>query len=266
MTQSAPPPLIGLPACHVGTGPFATHRVGEKYAEAVLLGAEGMPVIVPAFGQRLDIRALVDRLDGLMLTGSPSNVDPRHYDGPAFRKGTERDTDRDATTLPLIRAAIAAGCPLLAICRGFQELNVALGGSLHAYLHEVPGRFDHRSDKARPMDERYEPAHEVTLTAGGAFHAIQDTERLMVNSLHGQGIDRLAPSLAVEAVAADGTIEAVSVPDAPAFAIGVQWHPEWRVLDVFHHRRLFAAFGAASRMRAAMRTSDDRLRAVAARP
>lgn len=266
MTQLAPPPLIGLPACHIGAGPFSDHKVGDKYADAVVSGSGGIPLVIPAFGPRLDLDALIARLDGLMLTGSPSNVDPRHYDGPAFREGTERDAARDATVLPLIRAAVAAGCPLLAVCRGIQELNVALGGSLHAYLHEVPGRFDHRSDKTRPMDERYEPAHDVTLTQGGALQAIQEADRLEVNSLHGQGIDRLAPTLVVEAQAPDGTIEAVSASDAPAFVMGVQWHPEWRVLDIPHHRRLFAAFGAACSMRAAMRTHDDRLRAVAARP
>jgi putative glutamine amidotransferase len=159
------------------------------------------------------------------------------------------------TTLPLIRRALELGVPLLAICRGIQELNVALGGSLHQHVHEVAGRSDHRSDKSVPLAERYGPAHPITLTPRGILQGLLDgAATVEVNSLHGQAIDRLAPGLAVEALVPDGTIEAVRVVGVRGFALGVQWHPEWRVLDNPISRRLFAAFGAACRARARSRS------------
>ena len=258
MTPDRPAPLIGVPACLAGEGPFAWHRAGAKYLEAVVHGASAVPLVIPALGDGLDSGALLDRLDGLMLTGATSNVGPDHYGGARFREGTERDPARDATVLPLVRAALARGLPFLGVCRGIQELNVALGGTLHPYLWEVPGRFDHRSDATRPMAERYALAHPVDLAPGGALARLFDTGRIEVNSLHGQGLDRLASGLAVEAQAEDGTVEAVRVERHPGFALAVQWHPEWRVSDIFHHRRLFAAFGAAAAARAAARGAHDR--------
>ncbi len=244
------PPVIGVSAClKMGEhAPF--HSVIDRYVEAVRVGAGALPVILPALGTAAALDALLARLDGVLLTGSPSNVCPSHYGGPAPRAGNLADPRRDATTLPLIRRALALGVPLLAICRGIQELNVALGGSLHQHLHEVPGRADHRSDKSRPYADRYAPRQEVRLQPGGVLGAVLGgTEVLLVNSLHAQGIDRLASGLRVEAVAPDGTIEAVSVVGAAAFALGVQWHPEWNVSQDPISRRLFAAFGAAARTR-----------------
>jgi putative glutamine amidotransferase len=225
---------------------------------AVLDGAGGMPVLVPALGPRLEVAAVMERLDGLVLTGARSNIEPHHYQGPPPPEGSPKDPARDATTLPLIREAVTRGVPLLAICRGIQELNVALGGTLHQEVHAVAGRLDHRSDKTVPPAERYRDAHRIALTPGGALQALLDgAEAVDVNSLHGQAIDRLAPGLAVEAIAPDGTIEAVSVPGAPAFAMGVQWHPESGVPHNPVSRALFAAFGAACRARAAARTPPD---------
>jgi putative glutamine amidotransferase len=241
---------VGVSACLKQGENAPYHSVVDRYVEAVRLGAGALPLIVPALGEVGALDALLARLDGLLFTGSPSNVCPSHYGGPPPRPGNLADPRRDATTLPLMRRAIALGVPFLAICRGIQELNVALGGSLHQHLHEVPGRADHRSDKSRPWAERYEPRHAVRLRPGGLLQRLLDgAETVFVNSLHGQGIDRLAPGLAVEAVAEDGTIEAVSVENAAAFALGVQWHPEWRVLEDPVSRRLFAAFGAAVRAR-----------------
>ena len=209
---------------------------------------------------------MLDQLDGLLITGSPSNLEPHHYGGPAAGAVGPSDPARDATTLPLIRQALARGVPLLAICRGLQELNVALGGTLHQEVHELPGRLDHRSDKTVAAEQRYAPAHEVSLTAGGMLQALLGgAARIEVNSLHGQAIDRLAPGLVVEARAPDGTIEAVAVRAAAAFALAVQWHPEWRVLDNPVSRRLYAAFGAACRARAQARMQHERHGAVAAR-
>lgn len=244
------PPIVGVSACLKQGEHAPYHSVMDRYVQAVRIGAGALPVIVPALGDGRAVDALLARLDGVLLTGSPSNVCPSHYGGPAPRPGNLADPSRDATTLPLIRRAVALGVPLLAICRGIQELNVALGGSLHQHLHEVPGRGDHRSDKSRPWPERYAPRQRVRLTAGGTLHRLLDeAEEILVNSLHGQGIDRLAPGLRVEALAEDETIEAVAVAEARAFALGVQWHPEWQVAEDPVSRRLFGAFGAAVRAR-----------------
>lgn len=254
MTASTIRPLIGVTACLKEREAFVFHSVGEKYVDAVIQGTDGIPVIIPAVAARQRIDELLDRLDGVMLTGSPSNVDPAHYGGPPAREGNLADPARDGTTLPLIRRAVDLGVPLFAICRGIQELNVALGGTLHQHVHEVPGRRDHRSDKSRPPQERYEPTHPIGLSPGGRLQAILGgPSSIEVNSLHAQGIDQPGPRLVVEARAEDGTIEAVTVRDAPGFVIGVQWHPEWRVAENPWSRRLFAAFADAARARAAGR-------------
>ncbi len=243
-------PLIGVSACfqRVGDNPF--HMAGDKYLRAVGEGAGGMPMILPSFGGWYDLDVLTARLDGLLLTGSPSNVEPHHYDGAPSEPGTAHDPVRDATILPLIREALDAGLPLLAICRGIEELNVALGGTLHQRVQDIPGRLDHRGRKDVPVEERYGPAHTVTPTAGGQIAALLGGSELTVNSLHAQAIDRPAERIAVEALAPDGTIEAVRVRDARAFALGIQWHPEWRWHENRASRAIFAAFGDACRERA----------------
>ena len=224
--------------------------VGEKYIDAVAAGAGAIPVLVPALGPELDLSSLLSACDGLLLTGSASNVEPHHYGGPASSPGTLHDPNRDATTLPLIPRAVAAGLPVLAICRGFQEMNVAYGGTLHQRLHEVPGHLDHRDDETLPLEAQYGPAHEVLLEPGGMLRKIAGSERLQVNSLHWQGVRELGEDLRVEARAPDGVIEAFRVADSPGFALGLQWHPEWQFEKNPFSRALFAAFGAASRQRA----------------
>ena len=243
-------PLIGLPADRrmIGLHPF--HAVGEKYARAVLDAAGGLPLLVPALAEELRLDELLERLDGLLFTGSPSNVEPHHYEGPPSHPGTLHDPARDATTLPLIRKAVQAGVPVLGICRGFQEVNVAFGGSLHQRVHEIPGHLDHRDDETQPLEVQYGPAHEVILEGGGLLRSLAGTERVTVNSLHAQGIERLGERLAVEARAPDGLVEAFRVEGAARFALAVQWHPEWRVMENPLSRALFAAFGAACRARA----------------
>lgn len=253
MTLHRPLPLVAIPADvrEIGIHPF--HVVGEKYIVAVLKGAEALPLLAPSLGDALDRRDLLERVDGILFTGSPSNVEPHHYAGPKSRHGTLHDPQRDATTLPLIREAIAAGVPILCICRGIQELNVALGGTLHQHVEEVPGMMNHRADTSKPRDVQYAPAHTVRLEPGGVLAALWPEPEVAVNTLHAQGIDRLAPSLAIEGRAPDGLIEAVRVKDAPAFALGVQWHPEWKVTENPFSMALFGAFGAAARRRAAQR-------------
>lgn len=243
-------PLIGIPADRrmVGAQPF--HMVGEKYARAVIEAANAAPLLIPALAEELGFEELVERLDGVLFTGSPSNVEPHLYQGPPSAPGTLHDPARDATTLPLIRKAVQAGVPVFGICRGFQEMNVAFGGSLHQRLHEVPGHLDHRDDGSQPLEVQYGPAHDVTLEPGGVLRSLSAGDRIRVNSLHTQGIDRLGDELAVEARAPDGVIEAFRVRAAQHFALAVQWHPEWQVMANPFSRALFAAFGQAAAERA----------------
>ncbi|HEY3918487.1 MAG TPA: gamma-glutamyl-gamma-aminobutyrate hydrolase family protein [Stellaceae bacterium] len=251
------PAVIGISCCRreivTPTGNHPAHAVVKKYVDAVVDGAGGMPLLVPAEGDAAWAEALVARLDGLLMPGSPSNVEPHHYAGMPSLPDTLHDPARDAIALPLIRAAVKADLPVLAICRGIQELNVALGGSLHQNLHLIPGRLDHRAPQLEAVEERYaHRAHDVALAPDGAFACLAGSRALRVNSLHSQGIDRPAAALRVEAVAPDGQIEAVSLP-AARFVIGVQWHPEFRFAEDPFSAKLFAAFGAACRDYAAAR-------------
>ncbi|MBM4217030.1 MAG: gamma-glutamyl-gamma-aminobutyrate hydrolase family protein, partial [Gammaproteobacteria bacterium] len=223
-------PLIGIPADRRIVGPHPFHMVGEKYAHAVARAAGGLPVLIPVLPEPLETEELLSRLDGLLFPGSPSNVEPHHYDEGPSEPGTLHDPERDATSLPLIRAAIEQGVPILGLCRGCQEMNVALGGSLWQKVHEAPGFFDHREDKSAPLEIQYGPAHEVVLEPGPMREWAGGADRVKVNSLHGQGVKQLAPSLQVAARAPDGLIEAFHLPAAPAFTWAVQWHPEWRLM------------------------------------
>jgi putative glutamine amidotransferase len=236
-------PIVGVPACMRKVKERVIHSVSDKYPSALIDAAGCLPILIPAVGSKLDLRGVLDRLDGLLLTGSPSNVHPSHYGGTASHPETLHDRERDATTLPLIREAIRRDLPILAICRGIQELNVALGGTLHQRVHELPGRLNHRSNKDSP-DGPYGPAHSVRLAPGGFLAQLAGTAEVVVNSLHSQGIDRPAPKLRVEAVAPDGQIEAVSLAGA-RFVVGVQWHPEYKVIENSLSRALFSAFARA---------------------
>jgi putative glutamine amidotransferase len=240
-------PLIGIPADRRLFGNHHFHMAGEKYIEAVAIGAKAAPVLIPALGSELDLSSVLSVCDGLLLTGSASNVEPHHYGGPDSVPGTLHDPNRDATTLPLIPRAIAAGLPVLAICRGFQEMNVAYGGTLWQRVHEVPGHLDHRDDESLPLEEQYGPAHEVLLEPGGLLQRIAGADKLLVNSLHWQGIQRLGAGLTVEARAPDGLVEAFQVAEVASFALGLQWHPEWQFARNPFSSALFAAFGEASR-------------------
>jgi putative glutamine amidotransferase len=241
-------PIVIVPACTAQIGAHPYHVAQMKYVDAVLRGAACLPLVLPAFGAETDFEALLATADGIMLTGSPSNVHPSHYAQEVHNPALPQDASRDATTLPLIRAALARGIPLLAVCRGFQEVNVALGGSLHQAVQEVAGMQDHREDKNLSLDQQYAAVHNISLKPGGRLSNILDgAATLMVNSLHGQGIAQLAPGLRVEAVADDGLVEAFSIGDAAAFALAVQWHPEWRMAENPDSLKIFRAFGLACR-------------------
>jgi putative glutamine amidotransferase len=240
--------LIGIPADRRILGPHPFHCVGEKYIAAVADAADATPVLIPSLGER-DLGELLSTLDGILLTGSPSNVEPYRYQGPASDPDTLHDPHRDQTTLPLIPRAVAMGLPLFAVCRGFQEMNVAFGGKLWQKVQEEPGMRDHREDKEQPLEVQYAPAHEVELVRGGVLHGLAGADRVMVNSLHAQGVQTLGRELEIEARAPDGLIEAFRVRNAPGFTLAVQWHPEWQVLKNPFSLAMFAAFGDAARAR-----------------
>jgi putative glutamine amidotransferase len=226
------------------------HAAPHQYLDAAIEVAGVLPVLVPSFGERLDLDALLARVDGVMVTGSKSNVNPTLYGGEADEKNGPYDDARDATTLPLIRRAIERGVPLLAICRGIQELNVALGGTLATEIQEIEGRMDHRAPQSDRQEERFAIRHPVRIREGSCLAGIFGAGEIMVNSVHRQGIGELAPRLAVEALAEDGTVEAVSVTDARGFAVGVQWHPEYWARSDDASARIFRAFGEAVRAHA----------------
>jgi putative glutamine amidotransferase len=235
-------PIVGIPCDIKRIGEMPFHAVGAKYVEAVHDVAGALPWLIPVTRDPLEIDEILGLVDGLFLTGSASNVHPARYGAPLSEM--DLDPQRDATTLALIPAAIARDVPVFAVCRGMQELNVALGGTLNPLIHETQGRIDHREEDDAPEATRYGPAHEIEATKGGALERLAGARRFKVNSLHAQGIERLAPSLKVEALAADGTIEAVSHERA-RFLLGVQWHPEWRARENPISVKLFEAFGQA---------------------
>ena len=239
-------PVIGVSTDTFDFGGHIFHGAQQKYL-LPLISMGAIPRLIPSFGAGDDAGHLLHGLDGLLLTGATSNVEPRQYNhGGPDAECPPYDPARDSTTLPLIRATLEHGVPLLAICRGNQELTVALGGSLFPRLQELPGRLDHREPKGEPQEAQYAPRHPVTFTRGGFLAGLAGGhEMIMVNSLHWQGIDRLGDGLAVEAMAPDGTIEAVRVEGAKSFAIGIQWHPEWRFAEDEFSVALFAAFSDA---------------------
>jgi putative glutamine amidotransferase len=249
------PVLVGI-VCDRETAAdgMQSHRAGAEYVAAIQ-GIGALPLLIPVSDSPPDIAALLARLDGLLFTGAPSNVSPALYGGPAPRPGTRQDPARDVTSLALLKAAIEAGLPTLCICRGFQELNVALGGTLDPHVHETPGRLDHRAKPDALPAEQYGPAHAVTIASGGILAGLlapppnggkeRKSAEIAVNSLHHQGIARLAPGLLAEAHAPDGLVEAVSLPGAKGFLLGVQWHPEWAADRDPVSRAIFQTFRQA---------------------
>ncbi|WP_018150187.1 gamma-glutamyl-gamma-aminobutyrate hydrolase family protein [Leeia oryzae] len=242
-------PIVGLCADRKMLGKHPFHAVGEKYITAVIDGAEAFAVVLPSLGDAQSIEQTLSMVDGLLFTGSPSNVEPHHYAGEPSEPGTLHDPHRDATTLPLIWAAIEKGIPVMGVCRGFQEMNVVFGGTLFQKVHDQPGKMDHREKDDDTLEVQYGPVHEVHVSPEGKLHAWYGRETATVNSIHSQGVDRLGEGLQVEATAPDGLIEAFSVKDAKTFAFAVQWHPEWKHAENPLSIAIFKAFGAACRQR-----------------
>ena len=244
-------PLVGVPS---DSKPIGLHRyqaVGEKYVRAIVEGAGAIPLLIPSMSPPLPLRELLGQLDGLFLTGSYSNIEPHHYsDAPSY-PGNLHDPARDATSLAIVSLAIELRLPVLAVCRGLQEVNVALGGTLHQKVQEVAGLHDHREDLTAPLDQQYGPGHQVNLS--GSLARIAGAPTATVNSLHGQGIDRLGRGLLVEASAPDGLVEGVRLDSDETFLLAVQWHPEWKVTENPFYLGIFQEFAAACRARSAQR-------------
>ena len=245
--------VVGIPACASLRDDRLFHATPARYAEALIGGSGALPVMIPPMGEVQ--LALLDRIDGLLIPGSPSNVHPSQYGTNESLTPDKHDPARDATTLPLIRTAVARGIPVLAICRGIQELNVAMGGTLLQNIHDLPGRADHRGNGEGSIERAYGPKHIIRVT--GALARIVGASEIMVNSLHGQAIDCPGEGLVPEAYAEDGTIEAVTAPNAPGFVLGLQWHPEWRWAEHPASVAIFRAFGEACRAHQPATRSQD---------
>jgi putative glutamine amidotransferase len=254
-------PLVGLPSDTYESNHLLFHSLGDKYLRAVSDVAQCLPVMIPAIAEAMDLSALLDHFDGILMTGAVSNVHPPHYGGAPSVDHEPYDHHRDKLTLKLIRAVIDRGIPLFCICRGFQELNVVLGGTLETEVQRGSGRLDHRSRKVEDMDVKYGPVHAIAITPGGQLEGILGKPETMVNSLHRQAVENVAPGLNVEARAPDGIIEAVSVKGAKTFAIGTQWHPEYKAAGNPDSVKLFKAFGDAVRLHAARRMNEKLARA-----
>ncbi len=240
-------PIIGIPCNRLEFKGAPIHAVKQQYIKALVEVTKCLPLLIPAIGQNFDLRSIAGRIDGLLLTGATSNVCPSNYGAAREFEEHDLDIDRDATTLPLIRAAIEMDMPVFAICRGFQEINVACGGTLHQHVHKQPGKLDHRGDYSLPVREQYEvQRHKVLTQKGGLFERLGLPAEFTANSLHQQGIDKLGSGLFVEGLAEDGLIEAISVPNK-RFILGTQWHPEGDFWMNPTSVSLFEGFGRAVR-------------------
>ena len=232
---------------------YETTAVGQMNMRAVALAADALPLGIPACPEAADVGALLEACDGFLLSGGRANVHPSHYGEDETEAHGPFDPDRDGVALPLIRAAVEAGAPVLGICRGFQELAVAFGATLHPEIRELPGRMNHRMPPDGTLEEKFALRHKVILEPGGTFARLFGSTEVMTNTLHGQGVTEPGPRVAVEGRAEDSTPEAVTIREARGFALGVQWHAEWKAWEDPVSRPLYAAFGEAARARAARR-------------
>lgn len=239
-------PIVGIIGnSYLMNETYPTHAGGTMNTEAVSCVAGCMPVIVPADPRFLSVDELLERCDGFLLTGGRPNVHPEEYGHQPTDAHGEFDRARDAITLPLVRECVARGQPILGICRGFQEVNVAMGGTLHPEIRDIPGRMNHRMPPDGTLEEKFALRHCVTFTEGGVFHKLMGAQEVMTNTLHGQGVETPGQRIVIDGYAPDGTPEAIYVKDAPGFTLSVQWHPEWDAANDPVSRPLFSAFGEA---------------------
>lgn len=240
-------PVIGIIGNrHLINEQYATHAGGVMNSEAVAEVSNGLPLIVPSDPRVVNLEDLLETCAGFVFTGGRPNVHPEEYGEEFTEAHGTMDRDRDALTLPLIRACVERGQPFLGLCRGFQEVNVAMGGSLYPEIRDLPGRMNHRMPPDGTLEEKFELRHAVTFTEGGPFHRLMGAQEVMTNTLHGQGIKQAGARVVIDGHAPDGTPEAIYIAGAPGFTLSVQWHPEYRAADDPVSRPLFAAFGEAA--------------------
>jgi putative glutamine amidotransferase len=239
-------PVVGIIGnLNILNDQYAVHAGGVTNSSAVAQVSGCMPLIVPSDPSLVSVAELLDTCDGFVLTGGRPNVHPEEYGEEETEKHGTFDRARDAITLPLVRACVERGQPFLGICRGFQEVNVALGGTLHPEIRELPGRMNHRMPQNATLEEIFAHRHPVRFTEGGVFHRLMGAAEVMTNTLHGQGIATEGPDIVIDGWAPDGTPEALYVKGAPGFTLAVQWHPEWNAANDPVSRPLFRAFGEA---------------------
>ena len=244
-------PIIGIIGnAHLINDDYPVQATGVCSIQAVAELTGAIPLMVPALPIVGAIADLIEACAGFVLTGARPNIHPSHYGHEPTEKHGAFDPDRDAVTLPLIRECVARGVPVFGICRGFQEFNVAFGGTLHPEIRELPGRMNHRMPPDGTLEQKFEHRHVVRLSPGGCFHRILGAHEVLVNSLHGQGILEKGARITIEGFAPDETPEAIVIDQAPGFALAVQWHPEWNAASDPVSRPLFQAFGAAVTTRA----------------
>jgi putative glutamine amidotransferase len=243
-----PRPVIGIIGNHhLINDQYSTHAGGSMNSEAVAEVSGGLPLVIPADPRLVCVDELMEVCDGFLFTGGRPNVHPEEYGEPPTEAHGAFDRARDAIALPLIRACVARGQPFLGVCRGFQEVNVAMGGTLYPEIRDLPGRMNHRMPPDGTIEEKFALRHIVTLTEGGPFHRVLGSVEVMTNTLHGQGIKAPGCRVVIDGQAPDGTPEAIYIDDAPGFTLSVQWHPEYRAAQDPVSRPLFEAFGEAAR-------------------
>ncbi|QIE42186.1 gamma-glutamyl-gamma-aminobutyrate hydrolase family protein [Meridianimarinicoccus aquatilis] len=241
-------PIVGIISnSHLINDEYPVHAGGTMNAEAVAAVSGAIPLVIPADPRLVSVEDLLDACDGFLLPGARPNVHPEEYGEVETEAYGTFDRERDAIALPLIRACVARGQPVFGICRGFQEVNVAMGGSLYPEIRDLPGRMNHRMPPDGTLEEKFELRQKVRFTPGGVFHRLMGTEEVITNTLHGQGIKTPGARIVIDGVAEDGTPEAIHVRDAPGFTLSVQWHPEWNAENDPVSRNLFESFGDALR-------------------
>jgi len=243
-----PRPVIGIIGNHyLINDQYPTHAGGTMNSEAVSEVSDAMPLVIPADPRFVRVEELLETCDGFLFTGGRPNVHPEEYGEPETEAHGAFDRARDAIALPLIRACVERGQPFLGVCRGFQEVNVAMGGSLYPEIRDLPGRMNHRMPPDGTIEEKFALRHSVTFSEAGPFAKLFGAAEVMTNTLHGQGIKKAGARVVIDGHAPDGTPEAIYIADAPGFTLSVQWHPEYRAAQDPVSRPLFEAFGAAAR-------------------
>lgn len=247
-------PIVGIIGnSYLLNDQYPVHAGGQMNSDALTEVSGCLPFIIPTDPKHVSVEELLEVCDGFLLTGGRPNVHPEEYGEPETEAHGAFDRERDAIALPLVRACVERGQPFIGVCRGFQEVNVAMGGSLYPEIRELPGRMNHRMPPEGTMEEKFELRHEVRFSEGGVFHGLLGSTSVQTNTLHGQGIKEPGTRIVVDGYAEDGTPEAIYVKDAPGFTLAVQWHPEWNAARDPVSHALFSAFGDATRAWAGQR-------------